>query len=707
MDDQSQASLRNAYGQALAALRAGRAATAERQLRAIQEVAPGEINSLRLLGAALLAQDQVPQAIPVLERAVAAAPAFAQARVDLARSYRAAGRLEAARDELRRVVAAAPGLDSAWLAYGDVLVDLGKYPDAKFAYERARLTDPYCRRIEEASAALVAEDRKTAEIIFRAILEVDAGHVAALCGLAAVSLTVSRGGDALRLLRHALKQSAHLPLAWRGLCQAMVDLGNLTEAEAAVRHLLKTEPENPKNWVLLGTVYTRLMRQPDALAAFEEAARLNPKEVRLRLSIGHLHKTLGRRRECEEAYRACLDLDPSFGEAYWSLADLKNYVFSDAEVAAMQALLQGEDGEDVDQAQLHFALGRAFEHQKQYARAFDHYAIGNARRRKTVPFDIEVFEDKTRRVREHFDAAFFAGRAHAGCIDTAAIFVVGLPRSGSTLVEQILASHSRVEGTFELPNVLAIVREFDHRNPEHDGHPENLSAVPLEQFAALGRRYLDETAPIRTGRPHFIDKMPNNFSHVGLIHSMLPHATVIDVRRHPMDACFSTYKQNFAEGQSFSYDLLDLARYYRCYLMPHGPLGQSPAGQGAAFAIRESGARSGGEHPPPADALRARFRARLPGIPRDSAPGSHRECRAGAPTAVCLGCRVLEELRVTARAVAACAWRLPGTLRGRLSMESAARKGARRRSYAPEMARRPAAVVPAVRLLNTRSARPT
>ena len=515
---------------------------------------------------ALLDQDKISAAVEILERAVAAAPHFWHARTDLARAYRSAGRLEPAREELRRVVAAAPELTAAWLAYGDVLVDLEKYPDARVAYDRARQCDPYANRIEEASKALVSEDRKTAERIFREILQVDASHVAAVCGLAAISLTASRGGDALRLLRHALKQSAHLPLIWRGLSQTFVDLGRLTEAEAAVRHLLKIEPENPKNWVMLGTVCTRLMRQRDALTAFEEAARLNPGELRLRLSIGHLHKTLGNRRECEQAYQACLRMDPNFGEAYWSLADLKTYQFSDQEIAEMQALLKGDGGDDMDQAQLHFALGRALEHRKNYAAAFGYYAAGNARRRKTIAFDIQVFENKSRRVLEVFDAAFFAQRAAAGHGDRAPIFVVGLPRSGSTLVEQILASHSSVEGTFELPNVLTIVREFDHANPEHDAYPEAIRGVPPEQFSVLGRRYIEETAPIRSGRPHFIDKMPNNFSHVGLIHAMLPDAIIVDVRRHPMDACFSTYKQHFAEGQSFSYDLDDLGRYYRCYL---------------------------------------------------------------------------------------------------------------------------------------------
>lgn len=566
MANPAQAELRAAYVQALAALRVGSAATAEQQLRAIQARAPGDVNSMRLLGVALLDQDKVSAAVEILERAVSLAPQFWHARTDLARAYRRSDRLREAREELQRVVAAAPTLEAAWLAYGDVLVDLEKYPDARVAYERARRCDPFARRIEEASAALVAEDRKTAELIFRDILKADAGHAAAVCGLAAISLAANRAADAERLLRHALKQSAYLPLARRGLCQAMVDLGRLPEAEAAVRDLLKMEPENAKNWVLLGTVCTRLMRQAEALTAFSEAARLNPEEVRLRVSIGHLHKTLGHRRECEEAYKACLGLDPKLSEVYWSLADLKTYVFSDAEIAAMQALVTHDAGDDTDQAHLHFALGRAFEQRQSYAAAFEHYATGNKRRRRTVAFDITVFENKTRRVRECFGAAFLARHGNGGYQDSAPIFIVGLPRSGSTLVEQILASHSSVEGTFELPHVLTMVRELDHANPQHDAYPESAAGLPPEEFALLGSRYIRETAPLRSGRARFIDKMPNNFSHVGLIHCMLPGATIIDVRRHPMDSCFSTYKQHFAEGQSFSYDLDDLGRYYRCYL---------------------------------------------------------------------------------------------------------------------------------------------
>jgi tetratricopeptide (TPR) repeat protein len=552
--------------QAHAALRAGRAATAERSLRILEAQSPGESNCLWLLGAAELDQNRILQSIATLEGVLSRAPDFASARVDLARAYRRGGRAAQARQEIRRVLEKMPHHHLAWLAYGDVLVDLEQYTDARLAFERARLTDPERQHIEQATAALVADDRKTSEQIFRKILQEDASHVAALCGLAAVSLAADKGCDAERLLRHALKQSAHYPLVWRGLAQTLVALGRLEEADAAGRGLIKMEPENPQNWITIGAVSTRLLRNEQALEAYEEAARLQPKEARLRMSIGHVHKTLGRRSDSEAAYKAALNIDPTMAEAYWSLADLKNYTFSDDEIAGMHALLTDDKSGRPNIAQLHFALGKALEQRRQYADAFAHYARGNALRRLDAPFDIERFEGRTARIRAFFDTPFFARSAGSGDASTAPIFIVGLPRSGSTLIEQILASHSRVEGTMELPNIISIAHQFDDMVASREGYPETVGTVPNGVLTALGSRYLEETAPLRTGREHFTDKLPNNFSHVGLIHAILPRAIIIDARRHPMDCCFSTFKQHFAEGQTFSYDLEDLGRYYRCYL---------------------------------------------------------------------------------------------------------------------------------------------
>jgi tetratricopeptide (TPR) repeat protein len=548
------------------ALRAGRAATAERRLRALLTHQPAEPNGLWLLGASLLQQNKTPESLAVLEPLLVRLPDFAHARVDLARAYRRNGRAAQAREEVRRVLEKVPHHPLAWLAYGDALVDLEQYGDARIAFERAGLVDPKRTLIETATAALVAGDRKTAEQTFREILQEDASHIAALCGLAAVSLAADKAVDAERLLRHALNQSAYHPLAWRGLGPALLALGRLDEAQAAARRLVKIEPENPQSWITIAAVATRLMRQEEALEAYEEAARLQPQEVRLRLSIGHIHKTLGRRSESEAAYKAVLAMDPLLAEAYWSLADLKNYDFSNAEVAAMLELLGNPAIAASQTAQLHFALGKAFEQRRRYADSFEYYAHGNALRRVDAPFDIEHFERRAARIRAFFDKTFFESRSGSGDPSAAPIFIVGLPRSGSTLVEQILASHSRVEGTMELPNIISITHQFDDMAPDRDGYPEKVGTAPTGVFAALGSRYLEETRPLRTARDHFTDKLPNNFSHIGLIHAILPHATIIDARRHPMDSCFSTFRQHFAEGQTFSYDLADLGRYYRCYL---------------------------------------------------------------------------------------------------------------------------------------------
>jgi tetratricopeptide (TPR) repeat protein len=552
--------------QAHAILRAGRAATAERMLRALAAQCPGEVNCQWLLGVALLDQGKVPESVSSLEGLLARAPDFASARVDLARAYRRAGRAAQAREEVRRVLQKEPHHHRAWLAYGDALVELGQYDDARIAFERARLVDPQRARIEEATAALACDDRRKAESILRAILQEDPSHAAALCGLAAVSLAADRAHDAERLLRHALKQTEYLPLAYRGLAPALMALGRLEEADAVTRHLRQIEPESPQSWVTTAGVATRLMRQEQALEAYERAARLKPEEVGLRMSVGHVQKTLGRRSDSEASYKAALQMDPGRAEAWWSLADLKNYFFSDAEVASMQRLLASDARERTNEAQLNFALGKAFEQRRLYTQSFACYARGNALRRRDAPFDIEGFQRRSARVRAFFDAAFFAARPGSGDASAAPIFIVGLPRSGSTLLEQILASHSRVEGTMELPNILNIVSQFDDMAAGRDAYPESVAAAAAAQLCALGKRYLEETASLRSGRAHFTDKLPNNFSHVGLIHAILPNATVIDARRHPMDACFSTFRQHFAEGQTFSYDLEDLGRYYRCYL---------------------------------------------------------------------------------------------------------------------------------------------
>lgn len=564
--DHNQRWFNETYGRALVALQRGDARGAESLLRTIQERHPGEVNSLRVLGVALLAQGRVPEATDALEVACRRAPTFAHALADLGAAYLAQQRLADAETALRRALEIDASLCSAWRRLGDVLVERGRLPEALAAFDRSIATDPAQAKFTEAAAALAANDTYRAESIFRAILREDTNDVGSLCGLAAVSLSAGQPRDSERLLRHALRQSAHLPLIWRGLAQTLLDLGRLGEAEDAIGRAIRVEPDSAQSWVILGSIRARRLRGEQALEAFDRALALNPRHARVLLSKGHVLKTLGRRSECESTYHDCISLQPDFGEAYCSLADLKTYRFTDGEVDTMRALLAGAAPAAAEVGPLRFALGRALEQRGEYSESFVQYAAGNVARRRLASFDAAAFEHKSQRVAQLFDRAFIDAHRGSGCQDGAPIFVVGLPRSGSTLVEQILASHPEVEGTMELPNLVTIVRALDHAGGVRDSYPESVAGLPAAELQALGERYIAETLDLRSGRARFIDKMPNNFSHVGLLQLILPNSTIIDVRRHPLDACFSAYKQYFAEGQSFSYDLEDLGRYYRAYL---------------------------------------------------------------------------------------------------------------------------------------------
>jgi hypothetical protein len=274
------------------------------------------------------------------------------------------------------------------------------------------------------------------------------------------------------------------------------------------------------------------------------------------------------------AYRKSLVSLPSLGESYFSLANLKTFRFDDADVAAMRALLARPDLGEQDRLHLHFALGKALEDAAAYEESFVQYEKGNALRLKRVPYDANETSGHVRRSKALFTREFFAAREDFGAAAHDPIFIVGLPRAGSTLVEQILSSHSAVEATMELPDIIAIARRLSGRKRRNDpsAYPEILAALPAERFAEMGEQFLTQTRIHRKrGTPFFLDKMPNNFQHIGLIHLMLPRAKIIDVRRHPLACCFSNFKQHFARGQNFTYSLGDLARYYADYveLMQH------------------------------------------------------------------------------------------------------------------------------------------
>jgi tetratricopeptide (TPR) repeat protein len=292
------------------------------------------------------------------------------------------------------------------------------------------------------------------------------------------------------------------------------------------------------------------------------------------MSYAHALSTVGREEESIEAYRRCIAQLPTCGEAYWSLANLKTFHFAAEEVAAIRTQLEREDLSNEDRYHFEFALGKALEDLKNYEESFEHYAQGNRLRLMDIPYLSEETTGLVRRTRQHLGAAFFAARTGHGCPAPDPIFIVGLPRSGSTLIEQILASHSAVEGTMELQNLLSIAGKLGARASKGEGprYPTDLAKLSADECRKLGEQYLEDTRIQRkTSKPYFIDKMPNNFMHVGLIQLILPQAKIIDARRHPMACGFSMFKQHFARGQNFSYSLEDIGHYYRDYveLMAH------------------------------------------------------------------------------------------------------------------------------------------
>ncbi len=321
-------------------------------------------------------------------------------------------------------------------------------------------------------------------------------------------------------------------------------------------------------------VLARLGEYDEAIRLYEQLLQEYPQHAKVWLSHGHALKTAGRQDDAIGAYRRSIELEPRLGEAYWSLANLKTFRFTPADVEAMRAQLERDDLTAEDRFHFNFSLGKAAEDAQQYAESFGHYAEGNRLRKEVVPYDSSAITENVRRARALFTPDFFAVRQGQGCAAPDPIFIVGLPRSGSTLVEQILSSHSAIEGTMELPDVIGIVKELSGRTrrSEVSKYPEALASLAADELRGLGERYLEQTrVQRRTGAPFFIDKLPNNWAHVGLIQLMLPNARIIDTRRHPLSCCFSNFKQHFARGQNFTYALDDLGRYYADYvaLMAH------------------------------------------------------------------------------------------------------------------------------------------
>lgn len=557
-----------------ARLLADRPAVAETQAREILKVIPGQADALVLLASALRGQGRAAEAREVIAPAAAAAPDWPAAQLELGLTLAAAGESQAAIDALRRTLKLDPKLALAWRELAEQLILIGDARGAEQAQAqqiRASVNDP---RLMEAADALVANRLAVAEHLLRDHLKRHPTDVAALRMLAEVGGRLGRYDDAEAMLERCLELAPGFSAARRDYASVLYRQNKAPEAIAEVDRLLQQAPGHPGYRSLKAAALTRTGDYDQAIAIYDEVLKRHPDQPKSWMSYGHALKTVGRQGDSIAAYRRSIALQPELGEAWWSLANLKTVAFSAEDIAAMRAQLARQDLGDEDRFHLEFALGKALEDQGAFEESFGHYQAGNRIRRAAVHYDADETTSHKDRSIALFTPAFFAERAGMGCPAPDPIFVVGLPRSGSTLIEQILASHSQVEGTMELPDIISIARRLGGRRKrgEPSAYPESVASLPAEELKALGVEYLERTRVQRKlGRPFFIDKLPNNFAHIGLIRLILPNATVIDARRHPMACGFSLFKQHFARGQNFAYDLTDIGRYYRDYveLMAH------------------------------------------------------------------------------------------------------------------------------------------
>ena len=560
------ASPRTVLAEAVALAHAGKAGEAMERCRDALKRTPEDVNMTALLGALLLKARETEMAEKFLRRAIELAPDFAKPHEDLGCMLERCGRLEEALPFLSAATRLDPKSELAFVSLGRTLAALGRSEEADAAFEAAFELNPLRKKLAYAAEHHKAGRLEDAEKAYREILEAEPNHVDALRFLAGIAASRDKVEEAELLLRRATRLAPDYTLAH-------VDLGNLVseqhrhaKAIACFSRARDLEPNKPRPQFMLASSLAQSGKTLAAIDAYRRVIELKSDHAGAWLGLGHTLKTIGEQDEAIDAYRQCIEVRPDNGEAYWSLANLKTYKLTPDDMHEISASLAKDSLSVQSEVNFLFALAKASEDQGDYDQAWQYYRRGNARQRALEHYDPVETEVTNDELIEVFDGAFLAARQGVGHPDPAPIFVLGLPRSGSTLIEQILASHSMVEGTSELPYIGRIATSLNRNRADGINYPFSVRELRAANFDALGRQYLERASAHRhSDRPRFIDKMPNNFPSIGFIHLILPHAKIIDARRFPVDSTLSCYRQLFAKGQSFVYDLNDIGEYFLQY----------------------------------------------------------------------------------------------------------------------------------------------
>ena len=475
-----------------------------------------------------------------------------------------------AKISFEKAVALNPCLVASWQELIEIYRDMGQQENVQKAanqLEKLKKLPPALLAVTE----LMHEGKLLkAEQICRHFLQNNKQHIDGMCLLAAIGIELKIYDDAEFLLASAVELAPNHTHARYQYLNLLLRLGKFKLAEQQVNILLTGQPDNLSFKVAKANVLTGLGKIEQAIILFEEAIANNDKIAGFNLQLGHALKAQGDIKKAIAAYQQAYRLNPSYGDAFWSLANTKTYHFSDQEIVQMQQQGANKDLALADRIQLLFATGKAYEDRAEFDKAFTAYQQGNSLQHAHSGFDINKIEQQIDQQIKYCTSTLFEKRGDLGLNAPDPIFIVGLPRAGSTLLEQILASHSQVDGTMELHNILGLASRLRGKNQNQESsekqYPKNLHDINADYFKRFGQQFIDETRVYREQAPLFIDKMPNNFLHIGLIRLILPNAKIIDARRAPMACCFSGFKQLFAEGQDFSYNLEDIGRYYQAYL---------------------------------------------------------------------------------------------------------------------------------------------
>ena len=463
-------------------------------------------------------------------------------------------------------------LPLSWKLLSELLQSLGENKQAEKAYNNYLRFSAKYPKFGNALQAFIENKLAVSEGFCREHLKQHPTDVNAIRLLAEIAIKLGIFEDAEHLLVRCLELAPDYQLARLNYAHVLNKREKSQQALAEIEKLEQKENVPPQQ-ILKAAILVRLGKFDVALELYNKLIKILPEHAGLFTSRGHVLKTIGKQEAAISSYRQAIECSPSHGEAYWSLANLKTFRFEQMDIEQMQQVLLSKHLSPLERVNICFALGKAFEDKGDFRQSFSCYQQGNALKQKIERYDADETTHLIDRTIATCIPEMFSNINNEGCKKPDPIFIVGLPRSGSTLLEQILASHSMVDGTKELPNITAMVRRLSERKKRDDvsKYPEVIATLSPEQLECLGQEYINNTQIHRSDAPYFIDKMPNNFAHIGLIKRILPNAKIIDARRNPMSACFSGYKQLFSSGQAFSYGLENIGRYYLDYikLMDH------------------------------------------------------------------------------------------------------------------------------------------